>query len=261
MGPHFTDGTISCIDALLHPSALNEPLALNIADSISDAFPNVLEVSFQGQLIALAFTPDHVRILDVPVQSLFLLVRADMLPLYVGQDVNNYQLMLGFEGIRELIVHESEEAATDLSIGEYQELATLVNQTIDPPRFELLLRENLTQHLERLRVEAMATPTDSDTYDSPYSSGEERSLSSTPRELSPELLELEYQPADLGLPAVMCAPERRITRSMTRAAEDPQPDPAAIADPPRPKRIIRRVVLDYEDIIHNAPVFARTSRL
>ncbi|KAG0019710.1 hypothetical protein BGZ82_011815 [Podila clonocystis] len=67
---------------------------------------------------------------------------------------------------------------------------------------------------------------------------------------------------DLGRVMVLFAPVRRITRSMTHAAENaaqPEPEPVGVAN--RPKRVIRRVVLDYDDIIHHVPAAIRTSRL
>lgn len=81
------------------------------------------------------------------------------------------------------------------------------------------------------------------------------SMPATPREISPEPepeIEPKIELEDLGVPIVLFVPERRVTRAMTLAAEAALP-PVPVPHR-RPKRAIRRVAMDYEEIIKSVGV-------
>ncbi|KAF9368432.1 hypothetical protein CPC16_005358 [Podila verticillata] len=279
MPPHNDTG-ISSFLSLQDVCPQLEPVALEFQEIVN---PNsdvhhTFSVAFQGRQFALGFTPDNRNIKDVSIQALFHLVRAEMLPQYLGEAADDIQLMLGFEDDQGPVVHEGESVASIITLQGIQELAALAHQTYQVPRFELLVREDLPCQLTRLRAEVMDALTESESSSSSVSGDDDDdywsvlstsrlwSVPSTPREMSlepePEI-EPEIELEDLGVPIVLFAPERRVTRAMTLAAEAALP-PAPVPVPvphSRPKRAIRRVAMDYEDIIKSVGDLNRTSRL
>ncbi|KAF9380884.1 hypothetical protein CPC16_010106 [Podila verticillata] len=224
LAPDACDGTVSGYELLANAVAAHDPFGIQGIDfqEIRSLGPDgdahhLFKMAFQGHTFGFGCTPGRLDILDVPVDSLFNFIRANLLPRIMDESTADVQLMLGFKDLPHPIVHETEPVAARMSLQQLQELAALANNTDEPPRFELQL-----------------TPED------------------------PEL-EPEFEPAELGVPVVLFAPERRVTRSMTRA-QYPEPDPVPTAYS-RPKRIIRRVILDYDDIIKHDRYRERTSRL
>ncbi|KAF8978061.1 hypothetical protein BGZ52_006436 [Haplosporangium bisporale] len=267
LAPDACDGTVSGYELLANAVAAHDPFGIQGIDfqEIRSLGPDgdahhLFKMAFQGHTFGFGCTPGRLDILDVPVDSLFNFIRANLLPRIMDESTADVQLMLGFKDLPHPIVHETEPVAARMSLQQLQELAALANNTDEPPRFELQVRESLPCQLTRLQAEDLAQ-SESDSWCSSEYSDESSLTFSTPRELTPEdpELEPEFEPAELGVPVVLFAPERRVTRSMTRA-QYPEPDPVPTAYS-RPKRIIRRVILDYDDIIKHDRYRERTSRL
>lgn len=132
----------------------NETIALDLQEnshSATAAARPLFEVTFEGQVIGVRFVPEHFAPLDISVQMLFQLLRSDLLPKFLGAKAQEVQLVLAFENADEPLIYETDDIATDMNLGDYQELAALANQLDHPPRFELLYRESLTYQLARLR--------------------------------------------------------------------------------------------------------------
>lgn len=158
MTPDACDGTVSGYELFANAYATHDPFGIQGIDfqEIRGLGPDgdahhLFKMAFQGRTFGFAGTPGHLDILDVPVDSLFHLVRANLLPRFTDESTEDVQLMLGFKDLPHPTIHETELVAAHMSLQELQELAALANNTDGLPRFELQVRESLPCQLARLQ--------------------------------------------------------------------------------------------------------------
>ncbi|KAG0012066.1 hypothetical protein BGZ82_002756, partial [Podila clonocystis] len=149
---YMSDDTLEGMHLISDVGDFNDPIGLlTSSNAHAGLTQGVVEIRFQGQVIALNFVPGNIDAAGLQIHSLFHLLREDMLPLYLGADAKDVQLVLAFEDADEPVLYEGDAVGSDLNLGDYQELAALANRLEQPPRLELLYRESLPHQLSRLR--------------------------------------------------------------------------------------------------------------